>query len=83
MKHTDAQCVGRRPISRQVKGLEGDAMCELCEGLNCQIETCRRMEEETNDALMLEALATLIVAYEDDKNQLHLVSDMEPLGHRH
>jgi hypothetical protein len=40
------------------------------------------MEQETNDALMREALATLIVAYEDDKNQLHL-ADNEPLRHRH
>ena len=47
-------------------------MCGLCEELNYQIEKCRKMVEESTDELMREALATLIISYEEDKTKLHL-----------
>jgi len=47
-------------------------MCDLCDELNCQIEKCRKMVEESTDELMREALATLIISYEEDKTKLHL-----------
>jgi hypothetical protein len=50
-------------------------MCGLCNELNCQIEKCRKMAEESTDELMREALATLIIAYEEDKTKLHLNLD--------
>jgi hypothetical protein len=54
---------------------QGDAMCNLCNELNCQIEKCRKMAEESTDELMREALATLIISYEEDKTKLHLNPD--------
>ena len=47
-------------------------MCDLCDELNCQIEKCRKMVEESTDELMCEALTALIISYEEDKTKLHL-----------
>ena len=46
-------------------------MCDLCDELDYQIEKCRRLERETTDELMLEAVAALIKSYEEDKAKLH------------
>jgi U3 small nucleolar RNA-associated protein 14 len=46
-------------------------MCDLCRELDYKIETCRRLENSTNDELTREAVAALIRAYEEDKAKLH------------
>ncbi|NOJ43346.1 hypothetical protein [Bradyrhizobium australiense] len=46
-------------------------MCDLCRELDYKIEACRRLENSTSDELMLEAVADLIRAYEEEKAKLH------------
>jgi hypothetical protein len=46
-------------------------MCDLCRELDYKIETCRRLENSSNDELTREAVAALIRAYEEDKAKLH------------
>jgi hypothetical protein len=72
MKHGDAKRIESRPYPGRGTFRQGDAMCDLCDELNCQIEKCRKMAEESTDELMREALATLIISYEEDKTKLHL-----------
>ncbi len=52
-------------------------MCDLCDELDFQIEQCKTMEQATSDELMREALATLIVSYEQDKTRLHVAATDE------
>jgi hypothetical protein len=65
-------------IPGALRGLTaGAAMCDLCDELDFQIEQCKTMEQATSDELMREALATLIVSYEQDKTRLHVAATDE------